>query len=60
MPEPDWVDIGSTEELSSGPLRRIVVGTRELAVSFQNGQFGVASNACNHVVGPLGEGRLDG
>ena len=60
MPEPDWVDIGSTEELSSGPLRRIVVGTRELAVSFQNGQFGVVSNACNHVGGPLGEGRLDG
>ena len=33
---------------------------RELAVSFKDGRFGVVSNACNHVGGPLGEGRLDG
>ena len=33
---------------------------RDLAVSFKDGQFGVVSNACNHVGGPLGEGRLDG
>ncbi len=60
MPQENWVDIGSTDELSSTPLRRITGNNRELAVSFKDGQFGVVSNACNHVGGPLGEGRLDG
>ncbi len=60
MPEPSWLDIGSVGELSAKPLRRIVAGGRDLALSFKDGRFGVVSNACNHVGGPLGEGRLDG
>ena len=60
MAEENWVDIGTTEELSRSPLRHITTGNRELALSFKDGQFGVVSNACNHVGGPLGEGRLDG
>ena len=55
-----WVDIGSTEELSGLPLRRIKVVNHELAISLKDGQFGAVSNTCNHVGGPLGEGRLDG
>src|SRR5262249_36680450 len=39
---------------------RISVRGRELAISFRDGQFGAVANACNHVGGPLGEGRLDG
>ena len=31
-----------------------------MAVSFKDGKFGVISNVCNHVGGPLGKGRLDG
>ena len=60
MAEADWVDIGSAEELAGAPLRKLAVRNRELAVSFQAGRFGVVSNACNHVGGPLGDGRLDG
>ena len=60
MAEENWVEIGSTEELSATPLRRVTAGRRELAVSFDRGRFGVVSNTCNHVGGPLGEGRLDG
>lgn len=60
MAEENWVDIGSTDELSNPPLRRIVVRNRELALSYKDGRFGLVSNACNHVGGPLGEGRLDG
>ncbi|MEW6451131.1 MAG: Rieske 2Fe-2S domain-containing protein [Pseudomonadota bacterium] len=56
----DWVDIGSTDELSKKPVSKVLSKTRELAVSFKDGTFGVISNACNHVGGPLGEGRLDG
>ncbi len=60
MAEENWVDIGSTAELSGAPLRRVTTKNRELAVSCKDGQFGVVSNACNHVGGPLGDGRLDG
>ena len=56
----DSVDLGSTEELSGLPLRRIKVVNHELAISLKDGHFGTVSNTCNHVGGPLGEGRLDG
>jgi multimeric flavodoxin WrbA/nitrite reductase/ring-hydroxylating ferredoxin subunit len=56
----NWLDVGSVEELSKTPLRHVTAGGRELAVSFKDGRFGVVSNACNHVGGPLGDGRLDG
>jgi nitrite reductase/ring-hydroxylating ferredoxin subunit len=56
----NWVDIGSTEEFSGPPLRRIKAVNHELAISLKDGQFGAVSNTCNHVGGPLGEGRLDG
>jgi nitrite reductase/ring-hydroxylating ferredoxin subunit len=60
MADETWADIGSTEDLSRVPLRHVTAGSRELAVSFKDGRFGVVSNACNHVGGRLGEGRLDG
>src|SRR6476469_5660427 len=56
----NWVDIGSTDELSGLPLRRIKAVNRELALSLKDEKFGAVSNTCNHVGGPLGEGRLDG
>ena len=56
----NWVDVGATDELSRTPLRHVTVAQRELAISFKDGTFGVVSNVCNHVGGPLGEGRLDG
>ncbi|MDP2333425.1 MAG: NAD(P)H-dependent oxidoreductase [Reyranella sp.] len=56
----DWIDLGVADELSGIPLQRVTARSRELAISFRDGTFGVVSNACNHVGGPLGEGRLDG
>ena len=55
----DWVDIGSAEELARTPLKSCKVRTVAIAISFKEGQFGAVSNVCNHVGGPLGEGRLD-
>jgi nitrite reductase/ring-hydroxylating ferredoxin subunit/multimeric flavodoxin WrbA len=54
-----WIDIGSTEELARLPLQSGKAGTIPIAISCRDGQFGVVSNACNHVGGPLGDGRLD-
>jgi nitrite reductase/ring-hydroxylating ferredoxin subunit len=56
----NWVDIGSPDELSGAPLRRIKAANRDLAISLKDGNFGAVSNRCNHAGGPLGEGRLNG
>ena len=60
MADENWVDVGSAEELSKRPLTRVTAKNRDLAISNRDGTFGAVSNACNHVGGPLGEGRLDG
>ncbi len=56
----NWIDIGGADELSKTLLKRVTAMTRDIAVSFKDGQFGAVSNACNHVGGPLGDGHLDG
>jgi nitrite reductase/ring-hydroxylating ferredoxin subunit len=55
-----WVDIGPVEQLERAPLTRVMAGSTPIALSFIDGQFGAVSNACNHVGGPLGDGRLTG
>ena len=56
----NWLDVGSAADLSKSPLMRVSAMNRELAISHKDGTFGVVSNTCNHVGGPLGDGRLDG
>src|SRR5499427_10054005 len=56
----DWVDVGSTDVLARTPLTSCKARAIPIAISFKDGAFGAVSNACNHVGGPLGEGRLDG
>jgi nitrite reductase/ring-hydroxylating ferredoxin subunit len=60
MAGPDnWVDVGSAEELARTPLRSLKANNIDIALSFRDGTWGALSNACNHVGGPLGDGRLD-
>ena len=56
----DWHDLGSVSELSQRPLQQLAVGEVRLAVIFKDAAFSVISGVCNHVGGPLGDGRLDG
>jgi nitrite reductase/ring-hydroxylating ferredoxin subunit/multimeric flavodoxin WrbA len=56
----NWIDVGATDELARTPLRHVNVMGRDLAISWKDGTFGVVSNTCNHVGGPLGDGCLDG
>src|SRR5215813_13658177 len=58
--EQTWIDVGAAGELATAPLTRVSAGGRALAISFRDGRFGAVANTCNHVGGPLGEGRLDG
>jgi|SRR5580658_9994216 nitrite reductase/ring-hydroxylating ferredoxin subunit len=56
----NWVDVGHAEDFSTTPLKRVTAMNVELAISCKDGKLGAISNVCNHVGGPLGEGRLDG
>lgn len=60
MATESWLDLGPAELLKTKPLQQITVGKLKLALSYVNGQFSAVSGVCNHVGGPLGEGRLDG
>jgi len=59
-PQAEWIDVGAAEDFKRTLVREAQLGERLVAVSFQDGKFGVISNVCNHVGGPLGKGRLDG
>jgi nitrite reductase/ring-hydroxylating ferredoxin subunit/multimeric flavodoxin WrbA len=55
-----WIDIGAAEDFKRTPLREAQLEGSHVAISYSDGQFGAISNVCNHVGGPLGQGRLDG
>ena len=60
MAENDWIDIGPVDELKRNPLRQITVKKTKLALIYRNEEFHAISGVCNHVGGPLGEGKLEG
>ena len=60
MVDTNWQDVGAAADLAARPLTEITLGRARLALSHRNGVFGVISGVCNHVGGPLGQGRLDG
>lgn len=60
MSEKNWYNLGSADLLKDPPLRELTIDGKQIALSFQNGAFGAVDNFCNHVGGPLGQGRLDG
>src|SRR5258706_2718152 len=60
MAEPDWADLGLLEDLKKRTLAQIKVGRTPIALTYRDGKFSAVSGVCNHVGGPLGEGRLDG
>jgi nitrite reductase/ring-hydroxylating ferredoxin subunit/multimeric flavodoxin WrbA len=56
----EWVDVGAADELGSRPVQPVLVGRAKVALTCRDGEFGAISGTCNHVGGPLAEGRLDG
>jgi nitrite reductase/ring-hydroxylating ferredoxin subunit len=55
-----WHDLGPAQEFKTDKVREARIGPARIAISWKNGEFGAISGVCNHVGGPLGEGRLDG
>jgi len=60
MSEPEWVDVGEAAALVGKGVQTVLLGRKKVALTCRDGEFGAISNVCNHVGGPLGEGRLDG
>jgi multimeric flavodoxin WrbA/nitrite reductase/ring-hydroxylating ferredoxin subunit len=60
MSEDDFVDVGPADELERRGLCEVRVGRTRIALSCKDGVFAAVSGVCNHVGGPLGQGRLDG
>lgn len=58
---PDWCDVGSAAELAGRELQEVLLnGRTKIALTWRAGAFHAVSGVCNHVAGPLGQGRLDG
>lgn len=55
-----WIDVGSLDDFAKSAVRHVTAQNHQIALSLANGVVGAVSNTCNHVGGPLGEGRLDG
>ena len=55
-----WIDVGAADDLSRRPLQQVLLGRTRIALIFKDGNFSAVSGVCNHVGGPLGEGRLEG
>lgn len=58
-----WTLIGSAsalqQELSAaGGLKELTIGERKIVLSYYEGQFGALNNKCNHMGGPLSQGKL--
>ena len=60
MAEERWEEIGAAVELARTPLAQLTIGRTKIALIHRDGEFGAISGVCNHVGGPLGEGKLDG
>ena len=60
MSNSQWHDLGPADQFAAKPLQQVVIGRTRIALSFRDGTFAAISGACNHVGGPLGDGRLDG
>jgi nitrite reductase/ring-hydroxylating ferredoxin subunit/multimeric flavodoxin WrbA len=56
----EWHDVGAVEELSKRDVTAVRAGATPVALVHRAGAFTAISGVCNHVGGPLGEGRLDG
>lgn len=56
----EYVKVARADEFAEGEGRTVEAAGRWLAVFHVDGNFYAIDNACPHMAGPLGAGRLDG
>lgn len=59
MPDTQWTDLGSVDELKSRPAQQLNLGKTKIALIYKDGEFTAISGVCNHIGGPLGDGTLE-
>jgi nitrite reductase/ring-hydroxylating ferredoxin subunit len=57
---PDWVAVARADEVEPGTVQTVRAGEEEVALARVGDDFYATQNACIHLHGPLGEGRLEG
>jgi len=56
----DWRDVGEAAALAATSLQEVRIDRTAIALTCRDGTFHAISGVCNHVGGPLGQGKLDG
>ncbi len=59
MTETSWIKVAEADELPEGRVKTVTAGTRTLALTHFDGQYGALDNKCPHQGGPLGEGSIE-
>jgi nitrite reductase/ring-hydroxylating ferredoxin subunit/multimeric flavodoxin WrbA len=60
MANENWVSLGQVAELARRELQQVNAAGTPIALCYRDGTFTALSGVCNHVGGPLGDGKLDG
>src|SRR5437899_12283274 len=57
---PDFVRVASTDDISEGKMRKVIVGTQQVLVVNVKGKYYAIGNVCTHLGGRLDRGILEG
>ncbi|MGR5069220.1 thiamine pyrophosphate-dependent enzyme [Vibrio alfacsensis] len=54
-----WYKVAGLDELKDDEVRSVQAGSKTIALTFHQSQYGALDNACPHQGGPLGEGGIE-
>ena len=54
-----WYRVAGLDELAEGSAMTVTAGTRNIALTHFDGQYGALDNRCPHQGGPLGQGTIE-
>ena len=54
-----WYKVAETNEMKTGEVRSVQAGSKTVALTYFNSEYGALDNACPHQGGPLGEGSIE-
>jgi len=54
-----WYKVAEPNDLQAGEVRSVQAGSKTVALTYFNGEYGALDNACPHQGGPLGEGSIE-
>ena len=55
----NWFKVANNNELADGEVKSVQAGTKTIALTYLNNEYGALDNACPHQGGPLSEGSIE-